>query len=121
MREAESILGSEEEVATIISIGVQATTELEDKNDQSYEYMRQMALNCYQTHEELRSRLHSTEIYFRWDAKLKFDAYMKTEELFQYIDAYTRDGVINTQVDRAIESLQSRPTGIKLTDISKIL
>lgn len=122
MQEAEKVAGNkrnEEEVATLISIGIRidkATSKSEDPDHQKYKLMENMASS---THETMRSRLCSTEIYFRWDPELQFEAYMDPYKTFPLIAAYKQHGPINDQVNKAIESLKRRPAGVKLMDISK--
>jgi len=121
LREAESIYGHDAKVATVISVGagkwsVQAG-QAEGRGVGLDEALRLGIMSCQQVHEELQARLQQSSIYFRFNAEKELDG--KAEVILAHTSAYLQENVTSSRLDEALGRIQSRPTGLKLKDISE--
>ena len=120
LREAQRVFGEEAEVAAILSIGA-------GKGDvwgistasgpELREAVKRATMSCEPVHEELYSRLRQTAVYFRLNVDRGSGPQMELSSA--NVSVYLEEGVVSDRVDDAIKSINLRPTGIKLKDISE--
>lgn len=111
---AQEVFGEETEVSTIMSIGA---GKVEIKADGIEEGLKRGSALCEQVHEELQTRLRTTNIYYRFN----LDKYLGEEAkiIFGGVSAYLGETMISDRLDEAIESIKSRPRGVTLQTISE--
>jgi hypothetical protein len=120
LREAQQIFGDDAEVATILSLGAgkgdvwnMSVTDGASMRDA----VRHTVANCEPVHEELYARLREPAIYFRLNVDRGSGQQMTLSS--SRISAYLQEGAINDKLDDAIRSIERRPKGVKLKDISE--
>ena len=114
------MFGEEAEVATVLSIGVgkgDVWCASSTSDSELREAVRRATTSCEPVHQELYARLRGTSIYFRFNVERGSGPQMQLSS--STISAYLEDGVVSDRVDDAIKSIDRRPTGIKLKDISE--
>ena len=120
LREAQRVFGEEAEVATVLSIGVgkgDVWCASSASGSELREAVRRATTSCEPVHQELYARLRGTSIYFRFNVERGSGPQIQLSS--STISAYLEDGVVSDRVDDAIKSIDRRPTGIKLKDISE--
>lgn len=121
LREAEEVFGAEAEVATMLSIGAGGTlvsvVDGVDKGVGISDGLLRGILSSKQVHEDVQMRLGETRVYFR----LNVDHELCTEpELISaHISDYLNERAVSARLDEAIKSIEGRPKGPTLKDISK--
>jgi hypothetical protein len=120
--EAQQIFGDDGEVATILSLGAgkgdvwsMSVTDGASVRDA----VKRTVANCEPVHEELYARLRESAIYFRLNVDRGSGQQMALSS--SCISAYLREGANNDKLDDAIKSIERRPKGVKLKDISESL
>jgi hypothetical protein len=120
LREAQQIFGDDAEVATILSLGAgkgdvwsMSVTDGASARDA----VKRTIANCEPVHEELYARLRESAIYFRLNVDRGSGQQMALSS--SCISAYLREGATNDKLDDAIRSIERRPKGVKLKDISE--
>ena len=122
LREAQRVFGDDAEVATILSIGAgkgDVWSVLSTSGSELREAVKRATTSCEPVHEELYSRLRQTSIYFRLNVDRGSGPQMELSSA--NVSAYLEEGVVSDKVDDAIKSIDRRPTGIKLKDISEYI
>ena len=121
LREAQQIFGDDAEVATILSVGagkgdVWSMSEMDGASMRNA--VKRTVDNCEPVYEELYARLRESAIYFRLNVERGSGQQMTLSS--SCISAYLQEGVINDKLDHAIRSIERRPKGVKLKDISEL-
>jgi hypothetical protein len=121
LREAESVYGTDAEVATVISIGagkwnVQAIQD-NGRGVGLDEALKQGFVSCEQAHEELQHRLRQSSVYFRFNADKELDD--EAEVILAHTSAYLQESLTSSRLDEALNRIRSRPAGLTLKDISE--
>ena len=122
LREAQQIFGDDAEVATILSIGAgkgDVWSMFEMDGASVREAIKRIVANCELVHEELYAHLRESAIYFRLNVDKSSGQQMALSS--SGISAYLREGAVNDKLDDAIKSIERRPKGVKLKDISESL
>ena len=120
LREAQQIFGDDAEVATILSIGAgkgDVWSMSETDGASMRDAVKRTMANCEAVHEELYARLRESAIYYRLNVEKGSGRKMVLSS--SLISAYLREGVVNDKLDDAIRSIERRPKGVKLKDISE--
>jgi hypothetical protein len=120
LREAQRIFGDDAEVATILSIGagkggVWSMSEIDGASMR--DAVKRTAENCELVHEELYARLRDSAIYYRLNIEKGSGQQMALSS--SLISAYLQEGAVNDKLDNVIRSIERRPKGLKLKDISE--
>ena len=121
LREAQQIFGDDAEVATMLSIGAgkgDVWSMSETDGTSMRDAVKRAVANCEPVHEELYARLRESAIYFRLNVDKSSGQQMTLSS--SHISAYLREGAINDKLDDAIRSIERRPKGVKLKDISEL-
>jgi hypothetical protein len=119
LREAQQIFGDDAEVATILSIGagkgdVWNMSKMDGAS--ARDALNRIVANCEPVHEELYDRLRESAIYYRLN--VDNGSGQQTELSSFGISAYLQERATNDKLDNAIRSIERRPNGVKLKDIS---
>ena len=120
LREAQRIFGDDAEVATILSIGAgkgDVWSMSETDGASMRDAVKRTVANCEPVHEELYARLRESAIYYRLNVERGPGPQMTLSS--SLISAYLREGAVNDKLDDAIRSIERRPKGVKLKDISE--
>jgi hypothetical protein len=120
LREAEDVFGEDAEVSSIVSIGAGkgiVSVAFEDGREVgiSEGLKRGLAIG-EQVHDDLLGRLEATNVYYRFNVEYELSA--DPEVAFAHVSTYLRERTTSGKVDSAIKNIHSRPTGVKLRDIS---
>jgi hypothetical protein len=105
LREAQVAFGKDAEVATIVSVGT-------GKGN-----VKAGGGMSEQVHEDMKNRLRSTAIYYRFNVHQEME--IQSETVFACVSAYMRETATSTRLDSAVDSIHQRLTGVKLKDIGK--
>jgi hypothetical protein len=120
LREAQRIFGEDAEVATILSLGA-GKGDMWDvsiaSSSELREAVKRATTSCEPVHEELYSRLRQTSIYFRLNVERGSGPQMELS--LANVTAYLEEGAISDRVDEVVKSIQIRPMGVNLKDISE--
>ena len=123
LREAQDVFGEDAEVASIVSIGAgkrNVRVVFEDGREVGIsEGLRREIATCEQVHDDLQGRLEETNIYYRFNVEQELS--IDPEVVLAHVSTYLREKATSGRVDRAINSIQYHPTGVKLKDISKCI
>jgi hypothetical protein len=120
LREAQQIFGDDAEVATILSIGAgkgDVWSMSETDGASMRDAVKRIVANCEPVHEELYAQLRESAIYHRLNVDKGSGQQMAPSS--SLISAYLREGAVNDKLDDAIKSIERRPKGVKLKDISE--
>jgi hypothetical protein len=120
LREAQRIFGDDAEVATILSIGAgkgDTWSMLETDGASMRDAVKRTVANCESVHEELYARLRESAIYYRLNVDKGSGQQMTLSS--SGVSAYLQEGSVNDKLDDAIRSIERRPKGLKLKDISE--
>lgn len=120
LREAGEVFGTEAEVATILSIGagrvISGIIGDQAKGVGIGVGLRQGGFSSKQVHEELQMRLGETMVYFRFN--MDYELGVEPKVVSAHISDYLSERAVSSRLDDAIKSLQSRPKGLLLKEIS---
>jgi hypothetical protein len=123
LQEAQRVFGEDANVATVVSIGSGKcmTSKVSEGNDENalVEALKRVALNTETTHAELETRLQDTFIYFRFNVDKDLDCGMDTSVLNSHTSAYLEKASISRRLDEAIKSIQNRPKGMTIKELSE--
>jgi hypothetical protein len=120
LREAQQVFGDDMEVATILSIGAgkgDVWCPSTANGSELREAVKRATTSCEPVHEELYLRLRQTSIYFRLNVDRGSGPQMQLSSAA--VCGYLAEGVVTDRLDDAIKSIHTRPTGVKLKDISE--
>jgi hypothetical protein len=120
LHEAQRIFGVDAEVATILSIGAgkgDVWSMSETDGASMIDAVKRTVANCEPVHEELYARLRESAIYYRLNIEKGLGQQMMLSS--SGISAYLQEGAVNDKLDDAIKSIERRPKGVKLRDISE--
>jgi hypothetical protein len=121
LREAEDVFGEDAEVSSIVSIGAGKgciSVAFEDGREVGIsEGLRRGFATGEQVHDDLLGRLQATNIYYRFNVEYELSA--DPEVAFAHVSTYLREKTTSGKLDNAINSIHSRPTGVKSNDISQ--
>lgn len=112
LREAQAAFGADSEVGTLVSIGSGkvevGVNELPKKGWSISE----------QVHKELQRQLQETNIYYRFN--VENDLGGERRVAYARIARYLDEETVTKRLDEVLQSLQARPKGPKLKEISEI-
>jgi len=120
LHEAQQLFGDDAEVATILSIGAgkgDVWSMSETDGASMRDAVKRTVANCEPVHEELYARLRESAIYYRLNVDKGSGQQMALTS--SLISAYLQEGAVNDTLDYAIRSIERRPKGVKLKDISE--
>jgi hypothetical protein len=123
LQEAQRVFGEDAKVATVVSIGSGKGTTLNvsegDDENALVEALKRVALNTEATHAELETRLHDAFIYFRFNVDQDLDYGMDASVLHSHTSAYLEKASISRHLDEAMKSIQNRPKGMTIKELSE--
>ena len=119
LHEAQRAFGGEVEVAAILSIGAGKGDVWSISTASGSELREAVTMSCERVHEELYSRLQPTLIYFRLNVDRGSGPRMELSSA--NASAYLEQRLVSDGVDDAIKSIDRRPRGIKLKEISEYI
>lgn len=121
LRESQDTFGKEAEISTIISIGSGKGDSKLSFDEEKYPVITVLLnrglTNCEQVHEQLERRLKNTGAYYRFNVEKELIG--QDDAILAHTSSYLSESVVSDRVDEATTSIQDRPKGILLKDISK--
>jgi hypothetical protein len=121
LQEAQEVFGEDMEVATIVSIGAgKGNAKIVFESGQEVgisNTLRKGVALCEQVNDDLYRRLQGTNIYYRFNMEREMSVHL--EDVFADVSIYLRERPTTASIDRAVNSIHSLPTGVKLKEISE--
>lgn len=120
LQEVKGLYGEIEKVSTILSIGTGklGLVNLRRSGDDAKKSaaLQQLTANCEQVHQELRSRLYTSDIYFRFNCEQRTES---EDVLLASVLVYLENGETSTRLDEVMKNIHGGTPKLTLKEISE--